>query len=434
MNEGKWWPTPAVNDMGESKSPAEWDAWTAAMRERHGNGNGHGPSLSIEARRDTPSSTSLPATGDSPSPLRLWPTPCAQEDQKSPEAHMRMKANMPGGPRSTITSLTVMVKHLHSAPSASRRSSPMPVPCSPIGSLVSPTSAPFSRSPEIAYFASAVSSRLSSLAAFLASPTATPGSDSPARTSATSGPNVGECFGSYVPASRSSRTSPGCCPLSQDFFSTEFCRTWPNSGTLAAGKLYQRPTLERPIDGSASGSSVLTSEAWLTPRANEPEDDPGFVARNGDRGAHCSGSLGQQVKKEVAAWPTPAHRDFRSEESSEAYTLERESQTRGKTLTWAIKMECSGPPPTASGPPDPVKRSTSGSPAGSWATPTAMDDREATGMRPSRLETNRTTEYLHRQVNTPSGKLNPSWVETLMGLPLGWTQLPRKFVKPKAVK
>src|SRR5580765_3518690 len=41
---------------------------------------------------------------------RLWPTPCAQEDQKSVEAHLAMKARMKGGPRSTITSLSVMVK------------------------------------------------------------------------------------------------------------------------------------------------------------------------------------------------------------------------------------------------------------------------------------------------------------------------------------
>ena len=40
----------------------------------------------------------------------LWPTPVAQDDNKSPEAHMAMKARMPGGSRYTITSLTVMVK------------------------------------------------------------------------------------------------------------------------------------------------------------------------------------------------------------------------------------------------------------------------------------------------------------------------------------
>lgn len=44
-------PTPAVNDMGAGKNVAQWDAWTAEMRERHGNGNGHGRSLSVEARR-----------------------------------------------------------------------------------------------------------------------------------------------------------------------------------------------------------------------------------------------------------------------------------------------------------------------------------------------------------------------------------------------
>jgi hypothetical protein len=47
-------PTPAVNDMGRGKTPEAWDAWTASMRARHGNGNGHGPSLEIEAQRLLP--------------------------------------------------------------------------------------------------------------------------------------------------------------------------------------------------------------------------------------------------------------------------------------------------------------------------------------------------------------------------------------------
>jgi hypothetical protein len=40
----------------------------------------------------------------------FWPTPCAHDDGKTPEAHLAMKARMKGGPRSTITSLAVMVK------------------------------------------------------------------------------------------------------------------------------------------------------------------------------------------------------------------------------------------------------------------------------------------------------------------------------------
>jgi hypothetical protein len=40
----------------------------------------------------------------------LWPTPVANDDNKTPEAHMAMKARMKGGPRYKPTSLNVMVK------------------------------------------------------------------------------------------------------------------------------------------------------------------------------------------------------------------------------------------------------------------------------------------------------------------------------------
>lgn len=47
-------PTPAVNDMGAAYTPEEWDAWTAEMKAKHGNGNGHGKSLNVEAQRLLP--------------------------------------------------------------------------------------------------------------------------------------------------------------------------------------------------------------------------------------------------------------------------------------------------------------------------------------------------------------------------------------------
>jgi hypothetical protein len=55
----------------------------------------------------------------------LWPTPVAHDDGKTPEAHMAMKQRMKGGPRNTITSLTVMVKAVERGmlptPTANRR-------------------------------------------------------------------------------------------------------------------------------------------------------------------------------------------------------------------------------------------------------------------------------------------------------------------------
>ena len=59
-------PTPAVNDMGEGKTPEAWDEWTARMRARHGNGNGHGNSLAIEAQRLLPTPRATDGTNGGP--------------------------------------------------------------------------------------------------------------------------------------------------------------------------------------------------------------------------------------------------------------------------------------------------------------------------------------------------------------------------------
>lgn len=63
-SKGPLLPTPAVNDMGASYTPDEWDAWTDRMKAEHGNGNGHGKSLSVEAQRLLPTPTTEPLTGN----------------------------------------------------------------------------------------------------------------------------------------------------------------------------------------------------------------------------------------------------------------------------------------------------------------------------------------------------------------------------------
>ena len=49
----------------------------------------------------------LPISGNGYS---YWPTPAANDDNRSPEAHLAMKARMKGGPRRAITRLAPMVK------------------------------------------------------------------------------------------------------------------------------------------------------------------------------------------------------------------------------------------------------------------------------------------------------------------------------------
>jgi hypothetical protein len=91
---------------------------------------------------------------------------------------------------------------------------------------------------------------------------------------------------------------------------------------------------------------------WLTPRANEPDSDPNFAARNADRGAHCHGTLSSQTKQ----WATPTNCDHKGATTPEAC---KQWESRGQNL----------PEQTAS---------------------------------------------------ITAGRLNPRWVETLQGLPIGW--------------
>jgi hypothetical protein len=51
-----------------------------------------------------------------------------------------------------------------------------------------------------------------------------------------------------------------------------------------------------------------------------------------------------------------------------------------------------------------------------WGTPTARDHKSGRGNE--EREYKELTPMVER---TQTGKLNPRWVETLMGLPIGWT-------------
>jgi hypothetical protein len=119
----------------------------------------------------------------------------------------------------------------------------------------------------------------------------------------------------------------------------------------------------------------------------------------------------------------------------------------GTKLSDAVRVEPTrdeiGPPRTASGPPAPDSGSTGGSRAESWQEkgvivstdwPTPMGaERQQEPLLNGRGEMNLPAIAIAAAGKT-GGKLNPSWVETLMAFPIGWSQLPTKFVKPKGAK
>jgi hypothetical protein len=160
-------------------------------------------------------------------------------------------------------------------------------------------------------------------------------------------------------------------------------------------------------------------------------------------------------------WPTPAVFDttggpYPTELTLDGFRSFHNGVPHGAKLSDAVNVE-----PSRSGPLGPDSRSTDGSRRESWATPTGDDANNATresgafqsltpqvvqsedwptpsasgetggptGLEGGSGNRQKLKDLGHSEMT--AGKLNPSWVETLMGLPIGWTQLPHKFSKPK---
>jgi hypothetical protein len=181
---------------------------------------------------------------------------------------------------------------------------------------------------------------------------------------------------------------------------TATTRDWKGCGNAVQRKdgKHRLDTLEAvavygpvaPVNSSTDGNR---QESWLTPRASESNSDSNFVARNADRGDHCHSSLSQQVKAQGTAqsnhgnWATPDCSDRRSTNSNQ------------QGLSNQVKQW-----PTPMGQAQGVLGSTAGN--------------------SDFIRKVEQIEGLRAAVNGPKtgmGKLNPRWVETLMGLPVGWT-------------
>jgi len=189
-------------------------------------------------------------------------------------------------------------------------------------------------------------------------------------------------------------------------------------------ELWQTPDVGSTAGGrSARGQSEPHKASlekqclWLTPRANEPDSDPNFVARNADRGAHCHGTLSSQAKQ----WATPRSGKT-TDENPETWALR---QAKGDVATMPLTAQVKAwATPKASDPQHsgPNMRDS----AGNYALPAQVTKQWATprppngGQTTSGAEQKETKKQVLLQHQT-GGKLNPRWVETLMGLPVGWT-------------
>lgn len=284
-----------------------------------------------------------------------------------------------------------------------------------------------------------------------------------------SGTNSRESFASFDPVSSSWRTSQRC--LVEGW--TPYSEPWPRSGMTLNGRAYERPTWAQGIGesgcSSLRGESKMGIDSWATPTASDGLAEtlsPGMVQR--DRGPQ---NLAECVSK--ATWMTPTTRDWKGGACAESDVPTNGLLGRQAVRAWPTPnaKEC-GPKTNTKGPtqiglrgaierlnwPTPdaavsndteelaswlarrerVKATAQngngmGTPLAvavrmpdAWSTPTASDSIDD-GARWSETQRTTTSDVLAptgvRDPSTRGMKLNPAWVEQLMGFPPGWTLL-----------
>ena len=229
----------------------------------------------------------------------------------------------------------------------------------------------------------------SSLAATRASHSPPLASDSEAKTRDTSGRLSQAAFDFFSLESASLRTSTGTLPKG----CITSCLTWEDWVTEQRGEFSRRLSAARLISGSGSLS-------WPTATTTEAKSDT-----LQDRAAR-----GKQVMlcHAVRQWPTPTANEDKDQNAS--WETLAKLDKGGRILRRIATL--------ATGLADPESRSTDGSRQESWPTPaSSTGNGGAHGLDGGAGA----RSMLPEEMRNSSGKLNPRWVETLMGLPVGWT-------------
>ena len=212
------------------------------------------------------------------------------------------------------------------------------------------------------------------------------------------GPNVPVYLGSFDPNTPSLKTSQTCLTESGEIGLSEFSGTFPRSGMMRSGTVYQLPRLAPTITEIGSG-------LWPTPRAKEAKHGAPTDWEMTTDHAGTRDSLRVQVNKR-AFWRTPAAAN--GQQGPKSKELYEQCLKTGQSAITLV---------------DEVRHT----PA-YWPTPNAADNRDRGCMEdPSiqrRLKIGKQVGLSTAVKETrQSGTLNPTWVEWLMGFPLDHTDL-----------
>jgi hypothetical protein len=218
-----------------------------------------------------------------------------------------------------------------------------------------------------------------------------------------SGPSTRDSLASYDPATSSWRTCQACLVSGWETFS----ESWPRSGTMLAGTAYPLAPSAPLTYGIGFGSSPTHSIPTPTTQDHIERKSTSSEKLNFDTNKTVS------LDRFVKMWPTPRGRQA----GADFAKLDRSST--GISLETAVRIY---PTPRASdaerggrGELLHVAKGAKTARGPLWPTPQAHDYKSGAGY--DHGDKKQTPQLRHIM----GGQLNPTWVEWLMGFPLGWT-------------
>ena len=185
-------------------------------------------------------------------------------------------------------------------------------------------------------------------------------------------------FTKYDPDSCMWRTHQ--CSLLGDL--EPFSETWPQWGLMRNGECWEQTTLERTIRGTGYG---------LSPNGVDNFHTPNTTGLDGGRNSR------RALKKRLQNWPTPNAWDGKRGPRSEENLLTKKHQINLITAVKQAEREKLLPTPNAR----------------DWKDGKTAGNRKSPGLG----------VVAHQLDTQVGGQLNPTWVEWLMGWPLGWSEL-----------
>jgi hypothetical protein len=186
-------------------------------------------------------------------------------------------------------------------------------------------------------------------------------------------------FTKYDPSTSLWRTHQ--CSLLGDL--DEFLETWPQWGLMRGGECWEQRMLEQNIRGTGFGLSPNGLDTFHTP--NTTGLDGGSNSR-------------RALQKRIENFPTPQATDYRDKPTSASW------KAKG-----AMNYSLANPEIQAK-----------------WPTPKCSDSRHAISRHitdPDGMWKGNLGEVVMSTLEPTTGRLNPTWVEWLMGWPLEWTDL-----------